>query len=144
MDSDIESNIIQFRDLYVITDQDSVSMHERAMIVNFYIFILELQNVSCDVHCYKSEEKTLAFKDIINQFHRNSIHDFEKLHRKLVSPSRMVDMINDHIVLLNRNFDLFAKHYNVQNHKLVKVESKNDWISPRMKSDWDIRLFFEK
>lgn len=139
-----DNHFIEFEDLYKITDQSIVSMHQRALIVNFYRFILDFQNVTRGISQYKSDDKTFAFKEVLNNFFYTSINIFQKLHRKQVDPAKMCDMINGHINNLNENLELLARYYKIKKHQVIKIESKNDWVSPRLKSDWDIQIYFVK
>ena len=144
MDTEIPS-VIEFDHLYEITDQSNVSTYERSLIVNFYKLIRSLNQSSCDVHSYRSEEKTVALKDIVTGFLNASVDNFSKLHERHLTPAHFCDVTNSCVASLNNALEKFAGHFDLKHQlQLVKSERKNDWISPRIKSDWDIQYDFQK
>ena len=145
MEYNAESKPINFEHLYEITDENRVSMYEISFILNFYKLILTLQNHSCYIHIYKCEDKSIALKDIVSHFYHMSIHEFEQLYLKHISTTEFCETANDAVEALNNHLQMFGEHFFLKKYyQLSKIESKNDWISPRINSDWDVKFVFEK
>lgn len=136
---------IEFKHIYEITDHHNVSTYERSLIVNFYKLILTLQNQSCIIHVYKSEEKNVALKHLLTLFYNSSIYNLEQLYKKYICPTKFCEIVNNSVESLNNNLGVFAEHFLLKiYYQLRKIETKNDWISPRINSDWDIEFIFQK
>ena len=142
---EVDTEPIEFKQLYEIIDQDDISMYERSLILNFYKLILTLKNQSCNLQTYKSADKTIALKDIILHFYNKSVEDLKELYMKHVYPTQFCEIVNNSMTSLNHNLEVFSEHFLLKiYYKLYKIESKNDWISPRFNSDWDIKFDFKK
>lgn len=142
---EVNTQPIEFKQLYEIIDQENVSMYERSLILNFYKLILTLKNQSCNLQTYKSEDKTFALKDIIIHFYNKSVLDLEDLHLKHICPTNFCKMVNNSMSSLNNNLEVFSEHFILKTYfQLYRFETKNDWVSPRFKTDWDIKFEFRK
>lgn len=142
---EVNTEPIEFKELYEIIDKDNVSMYERSFILNFYKLIITLKNQSCNLQTYKSEDKTFALEDIIIHFYNKSVEDLKELHLKRICPTNFCKLVNNSMSSLNFNLQVFSEHFLLKTYfQLNKFESKNDWISPRFKSDWDIQFDFQK